>query len=142
MKTLQNQNISKESHTTTPLPPASLKDLILLLLKKRIRLKVIGHSMEPEIKFGTTLLIKPANHKHINTLRPDNIIAAHHPFKKNLILIKKIQSIQNNKLTLIGINKTHSTDSRAFGPIQKKNIVGLVTSFIASDTASPATYDA
>ncbi len=132
MNATLNKNTSKKSGKNSPIPTAGLAELILLLLKKRIRLKISGHSMEPTIQNNNIILIKPLNQK--TSLRPGDIIAFQHPFKKNLILVKKIQSIQENQITLIGINKNYSTDSRFFGPITNKHIIGTATSFIEQTT--------
>jgi nickel-type superoxide dismutase maturation protease len=54
-----------------------------------------------------------------------DIVALKDPRDKK-ILIKRISEIKNNKYFVLGDNKTASTDSRTFGWISKKDIIGKV----------------
>ena len=53
------------------------------------------------------------------------IVLAKHPFKKDTKIIKRIQSIENNKVFLVGDNPdpTASEDSHNFGMIDVSNIL-------------------
>ncbi len=54
-----------------------------------------------------------------------DIVALKDPRDKK-ILIKRISKIKNNKYFVSGDNKSESTDSRAFGWVTKKDIIGKV----------------
>lgn len=44
--------------------------------------------------------------------------------KENIILIKRIKRIINNRYLLLGDNSSDSFDSRSFGEIEKESILG------------------
>ncbi len=46
--------------------------------------------------------------------------------KKNIIMIKRIKKTQDNKFFVAGDNLKESTDSRHFGWIEKKDVLGKV----------------
>ena len=46
--------------------------------------------------------------------------------KREKYIIKRIKKIKNNKYFVVGDNKKESTDSRRFGWIDRKDIVGKV----------------
>ncbi|OHA46431.1 MAG: hypothetical protein A3A80_03505 [Candidatus Terrybacteria bacterium RIFCSPLOWO2_01_FULL_44_24] len=52
-----------------------------------------------------------------------DVVVLRHPQQKNLLLLKRINDIKDNKYTVIGDN-LNGTDSRTFGLIDRKNIVG------------------
>ena len=56
------------------------------------------------------------------------IVLAKHPFKKDTKIIKRIQSIENNKVFLVGDNPdpTASEDSHNFGMIDVSNILANI----------------
>lgn len=55
-----------------------------------------------------------------------DIIVIKNPQRNNRqkFLIKKIDKIHDTKLYVVGINKTKSIDSRHFGCVDKKDIIG------------------
>lgn len=46
--------------------------------------------------------------------------------KKNRLMVKRIQDIKKQKVFVVGDNLTDSTDSRQFGWVEKRQIVGKV----------------
>lgn len=85
--------------------------------------RVEGDSMLPELKNGDIVLVKK-----IENLQVGDIVVANHPFRKTFI-IKRITEISTGgKLFLKGDNPQESTDSRTFGEIDKKDILGKVVS--------------
>lgn len=46
--------------------------------------------------------------------------------KRSMLLIKRVHRIQYKEYFVVGDNETESTDSRAFGWIRKKDIIGRV----------------
>ncbi len=92
----------------------------MLLLAK---FKVIGHSMEPQIKNGEVVLASNIPY-WFKTPKINDIVA----FRDNSgkVLIKRIVRIQNGKYSALGDNKNDSLDSREFGNISKKQIIGEI----------------
>lgn len=84
------------------------------LLKFRIQEK----SMSPYLNPGDLVIIFRTK----NIKRNDVVV-----FEKDEdFYIKRVDKIDNDKLFLTGDNKKESTDSRKFGWINKKDIVGKV----------------
>ena len=88
-----------------------------------VRLKIIGHSMQPQIKNGESVLISSIPYL-FKTPQINDIVA----FKDNneKTLIKRIKKIQNGKYFVEGDNKNDSLDSRKFGSISRNKIIGEV----------------
>lgn len=79
--------------------------------------------MFPTLTSGEKVIIKKK--WFFCSLRKGDIVVFHHqPNQK--ILIKRIFKKTNNKFFLIGDNVTASTDSRNFGYIDNKSIIGKV----------------
>ncbi|OGE26338.1 hypothetical protein A3B42_03595 [Candidatus Daviesbacteria bacterium RIFCSPLOWO2_01_FULL_38_10] len=51
-------------------------------------------------------------------------------------IIKRVQKIIDNKVYLVGDNKTESTDSRHFGPVDQSQITGKVLYYFHDATAA------
>ena len=92
----------------------------MLLLAK---FRVIGHSMEPQIKNGQSVLVNSVSY-WFKTPKISDIVAFKD--KGNLILIKRIIRIQNKKYFVQGDNKEDSLDSRKLGVISKNQIIGEI----------------
>ena len=104
------------------LPEASWKERILFFLGRRQGFIVEGDSMLPALKAGDAVLINPGA-----AFSTGDVVLAQHPYKKSVKIIKRIGEISpEGKYTLIGDNAGESTDSRTFGVIQKKDILGKV----------------
>jgi len=91
----------------------------MLLLTK---FKIVGHSMEPVIKNGETVLISSLFYWFKKPSIGD-IVAFSGADK---ILIKRITKVQEEKYFLKGDNLKDSLDSRKFGLISKRKIIGKV----------------
>ena len=87
------------------------------------RFKIIGHSMEPQIKTGETVLVSSIPY-WFKIPKINDIVA----LKDNTgnFLIKRIASIKSGKYHVEGDNKQDSLDSRRFGSVFKKQIIGEV----------------
>jgi nickel-type superoxide dismutase maturation protease len=102
------------------LPEAGWKEKILFYLGKRRAILVEGDSMLPTLKNGDGILID-ADAK----ISAGDIILAKHPFKKSVIILKRLAEIdENGNYFLVGDNPAESTDSRTFGAISAKHILG------------------
>jgi nickel-type superoxide dismutase maturation protease len=88
------------------------------------RFKIHGHSMEPTLKPNDEVLVSSLSYFFTSPKRND-IVAFKDP-RDNKVLIKRITKIETKKIFVQGDNKKHSTDSREFGMIEKKAIIGKV----------------
>jgi nickel-type superoxide dismutase maturation protease len=61
-------------------------------------------------------------------LKEGDVVAARHPHRGDLILIKEIESITDDgRIVLAGLNRAESTDSRQFGAVERADVIGKVT---------------
>lgn len=112
------------------LPKTNYRELLLLLLRRRIRLKVIGNSMLPLLQPGTEILIDPhAYHKF--PPKTDDIVVTTHPSDPQLTIVKRVTFVDQGKCFLTGDNLAESTDSRHWGTVSFHNLIGKVTSYFA-----------
>lgn len=105
------------------IPKITWREWAMLFLGRRRAFLVEGDSMAPTIVNGDSVLVNP--HSPIET---GDIVAADHPFKKSVKLIKRVESIDRltGRIELHGDNPDSSTDSRSFGAISKRDIAGKV----------------
>lgn len=84
--------------------------------------------MEPILETGDIVFYKDFTNR--STISIGDIVIFNHPIK-NIKLIKKISSIKGEGLEVSGENTNFSDDSHYFGLINKKSILGIVTSRIS-----------
>lgn len=80
-----------------------------------------GNSMFPTLKDGDCIIFNPE-------LEPEtgDIILFNHPFIQNLKVVKRISEITaEGNLIVLGDNPSESTDSRSYGAILAKNVLGV-----------------
>ncbi len=105
----------------------TLPEFLLWVFQQRRRFRVIGNSMLPLLNPGDEVLINPTAYQYTAPHLGD-IVVAQHPLWSNLRLIKRVTGVaENNHYLLEGDNPAESTDSRMFGPVATKNILGQVT---------------
>lgn len=83
-------------------------------------LKVRGESMLPFAKEGDFVLVL----KFLKA-KKGRVVLAQDPRDKRLIM-KRVESVEGDKVFLLGDNDSKSTDSRHFGPVNKKDVLGTV----------------
>lgn len=102
------------------LPEADWLEEVAYVCGFREIFKVEGDSMSPALKDGDLVLINP----HA-ALEIGDIVLARHPFKQSVKIIKRIAEIlDGERYILLGDNPDESSDSRAFGAIAAKDILG------------------
>ena len=90
--------------------------------------KILGQSMSPTLKEGQRVFV---NHLAYFFKKPQigDLIAAKDP-RDGKVLIKRISKKEKGKYFLLGDNPAHSTDSRTFGMIGKKDLLCKVFAII------------
>ena len=82
--------------------------------------------MFPYLKEGDIVFFKKYK-KNKSRLEKRQIVILNHPFE-NKNLIKRIHSVNQNNVEVIGDNIELSEDSNKFGLINNEKIIGIVTS--------------
>jgi len=78
--------------------------------------------MSPKISEGNEILVSSIPFIFLNP-RCGDVVA----FKKgNKVFIKRIKKVEEDKYYLIGDNDKDSFDSRKFGSVYRKNVIGKV----------------
>lgn len=86
--------------------------------------KIEGMSMMPTLHNESTVFVSRVAY-WFSLPKTGDIVAVKDP-RDGKILIKRIKKIEQKKYFLQGDNKDHSTDSRKFGMLEKKDIIGKV----------------
>ncbi len=85
------------------------------------RLVVEGRSMAPTLLPGDRLLLVRARR-----LRPGDLVAVRDPRNERRLLVKRVAAINGGKVALRGDNPDASTDSRVFGDVAIRLVLGRV----------------
>ncbi len=85
------------------------------------KFKIQGNSMYPAFNSGDVVLVNRLAFFFKNPKIGDIIV-----LKKERDIIKRIIKVKDNRFFVVGDNKKESTDSRQFGWIGRKEIVGKV----------------
>ena len=82
--------------------------------------------MKPTLCSEDHVLIDPIGFAHTPP-RIGDVILAKHPIKANVLLVKRVASIDAaGRLFVMGDNPNASSDSRAFGSLQTDAVIGKV----------------
>jgi len=99
---------------------ATVAGIAWVALRPR-RVVVEGASMEPTLSEGDRLLVVRAWRA-----RPGDLVVLRDPREGRRILVKRVTSVVGDDVTVHGDNPPASTDSRAFGPVPRRALVGRV----------------
>jgi nickel-type superoxide dismutase maturation protease len=92
-----------------------------LWLARPRRVVVEGTSMSPTLTGGDRLLVvRRAG------LRIGDIVALADPRSPDRVLVKRVVSVTGSAVEVVGDNSRSSTDSRAFGPVDRRAVMGRV----------------
>ena len=79
--------------------------------------------MLPILKDGNAVLIDPKE-----KVATGDIVLVNHPFKKSVKILKRVKNFDDKgDLFLVGDNEEESTDSRTFGAVPLKYLIGKAT---------------
>lgn len=102
------------------------KERFLFLVGLRKAFRVEGNSMSPTLKDGDVVLINPKAKAKVG-----DIVLANHPFKKSVKILKRIKEFNaGDDAVLTGDNPEESTDSRTFGAVPVKYVLGRADSLL------------
>ncbi len=90
-----------------------------------MRFQVEGKSMEPAVRQDERVLVFTWAYAFSKPKEGD-LIVCYDPKEAKRKLLKRVIRISGLQIWVEGDNKKSSTDSREFGPIAKKNILGKV----------------
>jgi len=104
------------------LPEASFLEIALLLFDFRMRYRIEGESMLPLLKEGDEVLVNVGVRAGVG-----DIVIARHPHNEKIEMVKRVAGIYDGKYySLLGDNPEESTDSREFGLVEERLIIGRV----------------
>ena len=83
--------------------------------------------MFPLLQPGNEILIDPHAYKK-SLPKLNDIVVTKHPYKPEIIIVKRITAIDGSDYFLTGDNLADSTDSRHWGSVKSEEILGRVTS--------------
>ena len=85
------------------------------------RVEVSGASMEPTLRAGDRLLVLRATRP-----RPGAIVALRDPRRPSRLLVKRVDRRLGREWFVTGDNPAASTDSRHFGTVAARDVIGRV----------------
>jgi nickel-type superoxide dismutase maturation protease len=85
------------------------------------RVVVDGPSMEPTLQRGDRLLVVRRRRP-----RPGDLVAVRDPRDPRRLLVKRVTERTDDHVVVVGDNRGRSTDSRRFGPLHRRTVVGRV----------------
>jgi nickel-type superoxide dismutase maturation protease len=94
---------------------------ICLLARTFRRVIVEGSSMEPTLVAGDRLLFSP-----LRRPRRGDIVAVPDPRQPRRLLVKRVTAVDDGQglISVRGDNPDASTDSRDFGPVERRRVLG------------------
>lgn len=108
----------------------TLREALAWGLRRRARLRIHGDSMAPLLADGDEVLYQPGA-----LLRVGDLVVARHPFKRGTTLVKQLIALDpRGHHDLRGLNPRHSTDSRSFGAVPPRLILGRITCRLPSES--------
>ena len=108
------------------IPEPSWGTVFAWMIRRVVRVRVSGRSMEPVFRSGDTLWIDRWAYRRQAPVVGD-VVVAHHPFRSDQRLVKRVSRVlASGQLELLGDSPEASTDSRGLGLFSPERIVGRV----------------
>lgn len=90
------------------------------------RVRVSGCSMEPVLRDGDRVLVSRLAYR-LRSPRPGDVVLARVAAVPGGLTVKRVAALDGNgRLVLHGDNAAFSTDSRHFGPVPRRAVLGRV----------------
>jgi nickel-type superoxide dismutase maturation protease len=83
------------------------------------RVQVSGTSMLPTLHAGDRLLVR-----RTRRVRPGDLVVVPDPREPTRVLVKRVRAIRVHGIEVAGDNPGASTDSRTFGVVPRRSLVG------------------
>jgi nickel-type superoxide dismutase maturation protease len=83
------------------------------------RIRVIGPSMEPALRNGDWWLVR-----RTTAVTPGDVVVAQHPRRPDALVVKRVSHRGESGWWVLGDNPGASEDSRQFGEVPERNIIG------------------
>ena len=93
------------------------------------RVNVVGASMRPGLEPGDRLVVIGLR-GHVDRVRgvirprPGDVVAVVDPRDGDRVLVKRVSSVDETGVTVLGDAPDASTDSRTFGPVRRDLVLG------------------
>ena len=117
----------------TSIPSTGWIEALRWLMRRRVRVRVLGRSMSPLLHPGDEVLVAQNRSPQVG-----DIVVVRHPFRRDVHLVKRLDGWDDRgHLRLLGDNPSESTDSRTLGAVAPALVVGCVTSRIGSPSVAP-----
>ncbi len=92
------------------------------IVGRRDRVRVTGQSMMPTLGDGDFVLVDRRRRP-----RWGDLVVARHPAEQDLLVVKRVEDVGIDTITLVSDNPAAGTDSRMWGPVPLDRLVGVVT---------------
>src|SRR5207237_10723033 len=83
------------------------------------RVPVPGDGMGPALQAGDLLLVVS-----LLRLRPGDVVAVVDPRDGRRVMVKRVSSVDGERIEVLGDDPAASTDSRTFGPVDRRLVLG------------------
>ena len=118
----------RSTDASAPVRRMGWAELLLLALRRRRRWRVTGRSMSPTLDPGDEVLVRRVAGGPRQDVTPGDVVVAKHPYRRDVLLIKRVEAVSEHHCVLVGDNPDESTDSRHLGPVALTDLLGRVTS--------------